>query len=711
MLESQSQETMLRLRPELQMTLHQNRGTVYCLVEDPISNSFYRIGKAEWSFATQLDGHTPQKLAYQRTLEDVGRESLSPSAAQKLIPWLLANGLVRQLDAVPTKPPARSPGRLLMNFFFAKLPLGHPDRLLARLEPPARCLFTWPALITWCLLVSYAIVLVSTDWDRFVDSARSYLAPTSWLYLLCAWLTLKVIHELFHGLACKRFGGTTGACGIMLILFSPIAFVDVTSAWRFRNKWQRIVTSAAGMYVEFAIAAVAAIIWSGSASPGIAFACQSIVVTASVSSLLFNANPLMRFDGYYILADLLEIENLYTEGRHAVRSILRGCFLGLTTPSRRHQRRDQLIITTYGFAAAGWRILVSVSLVLAAATLFHGAGLALAAAGVLFWFAIPLFNFARFVVKGSVSEKPAVRRFLVRAALVGVALAAVTCVPVPGGVNAPAIVRYAPLHDLRAETDGFVRAVHVTSGESVTAGQVLLTLANDELAAEIKGVTAETKQSLIRSRIFHSDENYSEYQAELRHHQALNERLRVLRQRAGRLIVKAPATGKVITRRVDQLHQRYVRAGQRLLSIAAESSKEINVTIPEHHIESFIAKVGEKPMVVLDGSLTPLRDAVLVGVEPGASATLRFPNLGAHNGGPLPVQPEYSTDEQGKTIEAGYRLTSPRFYGSVRLPKDVAQSLRAGEIGQVRFTDRSETIGRKLQRVADRWIGRRLPGG
>lgn len=705
-----SSEPMPRLRPELQMSLHESGDRTYCLVEDPISNSFYRIGQPEWTFASQLDGKTTPQLAYQQTIEAVGHGNFSSRAAGQMLQWLVSNRLVRSSEAPPHAAQPGSMHHLLMGAFFSKIPLCHPDRQLGKWEPYARWCFTWPAFLLWCLLIGYASCLVAGDWDRFSASATSYLSPSSWIYLLVAWLILKAIHECFHGLACKRFGGSVGACGIVLILFSPIAFVDVTSVWRFRSKWQRIVTSAAGMYVEFAIAAIAAIIWSGTPSPAIAFTCHSIVIAASVSSLLFNANPLMRFDGYYILADILEIENLYVEGRHTVRSVLRKHFLGLSTPTRPRSRRDTTIITIYGFAAAFWRILISVSLILGAASLFHGAGLVVAAAGVFFWFAVPSFNFVRLILNSHAAEQPARRRCLIGATLVGLTLIAIMCVPIPGGVSAPAIVHYEPLHDLRAESDGFVGRVHVRSGDKVQAGQVLVTIENDELVAETKMVAAETKQSLIQSRIYHSDKDYPKYQAELNRHAALKERLANLCERADRLVVRAPASGQVVTRNVDQLKGQYVKSGQRLLSIAAEDAKEIGVTIPEYHIESFLAKVGQEPTVMLDGAFSPVRDAILTRVDPSATSTLRHPVLGANHGGPLPVQPEYSANEHSGSAESGYRLTAPRFYGSVQLPAEVAKTLRAGAIGQVRFTDRAETLGRKMRRVADRWIGRRLPG-
>ena len=115
---------------------------------------------------------------------------------------------------------------------------------------------------------------------------------------------MKAIHEFYHGLICKRHGGQVPVCGIALILFSPVAFVDVTSSWKFRSKWQRIYTAAGGMYAELFVASLTALLWANSDDGLLSQICHNVIVMASVSTLLFNGNFLMRFDGYYICLGL-----------------------------------------------------------------------------------------------------------------------------------------------------------------------------------------------------------------------------------------------------------------------------------------------------------------------------------------------------------------------------------------------------------------------
>ena len=162
---------------------------------------------------------------------------------------------------------------------------------------------------------------------------------------MIAWVLLKIMHEAAHGLVCKKYGGIVSETGIMILWGMPVPYVDVTSSWAFRSKRQRIYTALAGLYVELFVAALAVLFWCHSGPGWIHYWCVHLVVIVGISSLLFNGNPLMRFDGYYVLMDLLEIPNLYGFGQQFWRSvrgkILSGVpvvFPGDTPWQRQHHR-------------------------------------------------------------------------------------------------------------------------------------------------------------------------------------------------------------------------------------------------------------------------------------------------------------------------------------------------------------------------------------
>ena len=697
---------VVRLRSDLQASLHKSGEDIAYVVEDPLNNAFFQLGPAEWDFAQQLDGATTWQQAYQRTANRFAGNLFSQESARRLVDWLMASGLTHDDGARrPRTAHTFSPWHMVSHAFFLRLPLFHPDRWLEKIHPAfAWCFSRW-SLLAWVLLCVGGFHAVMADLGRFWHSAAVYLSPSSWIHLFVIWTLLKVVHEMFHGLACKHFGGHVGACGVALILFSPVAYVDVSSAWRFRSKWRRIITSAAGLYIELAVASVAAIVWSQTDSPSTAFLCHATVMAAGVNSILFNANPLMRYDAYYILSDLLDVQNLYGDGRHASRACVRKLLLGLATPASSPDAKRPRFVLFYGLASGLWRVTVSVSLILAAARLLHGAGMVLAIVAVMLWFGIPAVQFARFVVSGNEREQPHRARFAVTLALAAAGLAAVMICPVPGGVHAPVIVEFEPLHELRAASTGFVETVRVAAGQQVRQGQTLVELRNDELASELRMVSTEVQQTAVHLRILRDQDRYAEYQAELSRRKALLEREKSLQALTQGLVVAAPADGVVLTHRPQQLLGKYVKAGEPLVSIAAESDKDIKVSIPEPYIELFLNRVGSSVNIVLNGAAGAVRSAKLVRVDPSATDLLRQPLLGAHNGGPLPVRSDESASDHGGPHA---RLVAPHFQGVVEVPQRVAQSLHVGQIGELHFTDPSENLGRRLVRFVERWLARRM---
>ncbi|MEM7313068.1 MAG: biotin/lipoyl-binding protein, partial [Planctomycetota bacterium] len=561
-----------------------------------------------------------------------------------------------------------------------------------------------PVFIGWLILLMVGAYSVAADWTRFASSASSYMSPTTWLWLWVVWLSLKVLHETFHGLVCKKYGGTLGAAGCLLILFSPVAFVDVTSSWRFRSRWQRIFTSAAGMYIEFAIAAIAAIVWARTDSGMVNFVAHSVVTTASLTTLLFNANPLMRFDGYYILADLFDFQNLSSVSRQYINGRMKQFFLGTAPPSISEIGWRLRVIEVYGVLSSMWKILISLSMVLGAAVLFKGAGIALAAFGAFCWFAMPVYKFGRYIVFGSPGMAPPSRKRFAAAAMATIlGLILLVFAPWPGGVSAPAVVQYANKITVRAATDGFVKEVLVQSGQPVKAGDVLIRLKNEELVTELKTVQFELRASNVEARKLNQSGELAAYQAEMENVKALKDKVKALRERVESLTVIAEGEGQVLNLRLDDLEGQFVEAGTTLLEVGCESEKEIEIAIAEESVDIFAQHLNERPRVSVGGRLVYAKSCKLAKVEPSASLQLRHPALGGNNGGPLAVQAAPSANG-----ESSFQLVAPRIHGTVELDPEAALNLKAGQVGTVRFWDLREMVGHRLYRNAVNWIRNKL---
>ena len=698
---------IMLLRPELSATLHQLDRKPFYVIEDPVFGRFFRIGTEEWRFACHLNGQRSLQEAYLLFRASTSTTGLLPQRVEPLCRWLIQNGLVRRADSFgepTTQVTMPTQGMLALNPFFIKIPLIRPDRLLRRLLPWCEWMMSWPCFVVWLFICGWGLESILSDFSRFVETARTFLAPHTWVYLWITWLLLKVIHETAHGLVCKKYGGFVGDSGAALILFSPVAYVDVTSAWRIRNRWHRVFISAAGIYVEFAIAAVAAIIWSRTQSITLSYTCHAVIMAATLTTILFNGNPLMRFDGYYILSDALNTQNLYADGRRYMQSLGSLLFLGRSAPVVLPSGWRRNLTRTYGVAAAFWRVVVCVSMVICAGSLFHGAGLVVAAIGVLMWLIVPLMKLGKAVMGKSPDKIASRRRLLKSVSMLGIGLTAIALTPWPGGMRAPAVVAYEPLENLRAQTAGFVVSVHVKPRQEVTAGTLLITLKNDDLRVELRQVTCELEQARIRAQTLNRRREIGQYQAELEQVKALEQRRNHLDRQYADLEIRSPIDGRVVDDDLETLVGLHVEVGTMLLRVASEDHKEIQVAIPESFVESFLDYIGHSPRVAIQGDSRSSRLGELTKVEPRATVTLWHPALGAHNGGPLPV--EAGGDDQQSNQEM--RLVSPRFQGTIRLPVDEASRLRDGQLGSVTIYDRHETVARKVVRGVSNWVKNKI---
>ena len=704
---SQPEQPRLRLRRPLHASLRESAGQPFYLIEDPVRQQFYRLGVAEWQFVSRLDGTMTMAEALQSVYPNhAGGDELSTKFADSLCRWLITNQLVDPQSLPPelrasSKPPPDPP----LNLFFIKIPLLHPERLVEWLLPRTKFLLSRPAFVAWFVLLVSGGYSVAANWSRFTDSATSYMSPWTWLWLWVVWLSLKVLHEAFHGLVCKKYGGTLGAAGCLLILFSPVAFVDVTSSWRFRSRWHRIYTSAAGMYVEFAIAALAAIVWARTENGMINFVAHSVVITASLTTLLFNANPLMRFDGYYILVDLFDFQNLSSVSRSYIMGRLKQFFLGAAPPIISESGWRLRVIEVYGVLSSIWKILISLSMILGAAILFKGAGIALAAFGVFCWFALPVYKFGRFIVSGNPGQPiPPRKRFVTTSFATVLAVLLFVFAPWPGGVSAPAIVQYANKQTARAATDGFVSEVRVHPGQFVKSGDVLVRLRNEELATELRTVEYELRATSIEARRLNQSGELAAYQAGLEDVKALKDKLRGLREKLDSLTITATRDGQVLNMRLNDLQGQFIEAGTTLLEVGCESEKEIEVAIAEEFVDTFTRHLGKQPRVAVAGKFVKADYCKFTNVEPSATLHLRHPALGGNNGGPLAVQAAASQSSESSPVQ----LVAPRIHGTVELDRDSALTLKVGQIGVVRFWDMGEMVGNRMYRNAVNWIRSKL---
>jgi putative peptide zinc metalloprotease protein len=428
-----------------------------------------------------------------------------------------------------------------------------------------------------------------------------------------------------------------------------------------------------------------------------------------VTTVFFNLNPLMRFDGYYILADFLELPNLYVRGQQYLSYLARRYMLGVAITAPTWRARKRVFVKIYGVATFAWRIVICVCLLVAAESLFFGAGIFFAAIAVLMWFAVPLCRVAKYIVCGQGVEKPSLVRFAtVCLLLAGVTVPLFVYVPWPGAKRAEAVVDYRDAKVLRVGAAGFVRQLNVRPGDRVRCGDVLAVLDNPALQAELGDLQLTIRQTELRARRFHAAGEIAAEQVEMETRKALEKRLAELQRQAAQLTITSPIDGRVVADELDSMLGTYLLDGGELMTIADESRKQLRVSIAQDDIERFQSRDRRPVRVRLVGSPLDAFSTELDEIEPGASSDVPHAALAAPGGGPLPVKSKLPSSGHSTDDSDHWELLTPRFLATINLDSERSLALKVGQIGTVTLRDGRESIGKHLYRAAQRWLRDRL---
>lgn len=702
----------LELRADLCFHLQEYRGIPCYLIEDEFNSRFFRIGIAEYRFICSLDGSTTIAQATAKNASH-GEDALGEKEATNVCKWLIDNGLAstgasrssnRLMEASSKSDKRKTVARL--NPVSQKFLLFNPNRFLTQICPMSGWIFSLPMFLVWCGVVLGAIFQIVTHWDEACGSQSRVFARNNWVWLGLSWLLLKLIHETAHGLACKRLGGDVRQCGIVLIMMLPLPFVDVTSSWRFPSKWLRILVAAAGMYVELFVAAMAAIVWSLADDGLIRQHAYNFMLAGSITTLLFNANPLMRFDGYYMLSDWLELPNLGTHGQQWLKWVGKKFYLGMDEKRPSWPEGRGWIVACYAILALIWKVIICIGLTIAAESLLFGAGVALTMGAVLFWVVWPLAKLIRLVFIGQRhQQRPGRLRFCILTLAVGATLwTLATQTPWYSRVEAPAIVDYQHRIEVRTPVAGFLADLFVSQGQIVKRGHVLARLENVELDAEIQQLKVQLESSNLRMRQFRQQASMAAYDAELENRTALAQRLTERQSQQRRLLIVANADGVVNADDLDSKQGRFFSPGSKICNIESDEHKEVHALVAQHDFDLFQQRMGKSVNVHVWGSGPGHFPARLSDLNSRARLEIPHPALGANAGGPLPVRNRIDLDGEPQSNQSQLELVNPRFLARVQLPASASLQFKCGQPAMISFRTTRGSIGEVLWESFSQWI-------
>lgn len=713
-------QAKLRLKNGLTISLQEGKYENWYLIEDDCTGDCFRVGEAEYAFLSVLDGTTNVVTAIAITASRLGAKAINEKSAIELCRWLVHSGLAttrasESFAHYEDRSQKERSRQLIerLNPISVRIKFGDPDGILSIVSPYSNALFSWPIAFCWVVLCVYAAITFASQWERFVSGSVQAASRDGLFWLGLSWFMLKIVHESAHALACKRFEGEVKSFGVLFLLLIPLPFVDVTSAWKLTNKYKRILISAAGMLAELAVASIAVLIWTNTDVGTTNTLASSLILAASLHTLVFNMNPLMRFDGYHILADWLEIPNLGNRGSEYVRNLWKRIMLGTPMPAFKAIGSQGIFIKLYGIAASIWKVLLCVTISLAALSLIPGIGVLLAVFAIVSWLLLPILRFAKSALLSSEIQPGAKRHFVCASLLCTLFIATVAMLPAPTVIRAPFVVDYEGLEVVRAEAAGIVRAVAVQDNQRVQRGDLLITLENPKVLAEIEQLETQRQQSKLRARVHKNDGDVALWQIEIETSRELETKLAELRANQTSLIVKAPVSGQIIARDLDAMVGRYVQVGQELVSIGASDRKEVLALVAQAENDSIQNAKGNSLKLRIWGH-DRFEDGVLKEVGPKTRDDLPHFAFAGMYGGPLTVVNRNQMDSEQKlrahenTELEALKLVESRVQVSVALNPETSQRLLAGQTGVLHLRSRDMTLGSYLYDNGMRWMKKRI---
>ncbi|MGN6366696.1 MAG: hypothetical protein ACTHN5_00265 [Phycisphaerae bacterium] len=723
-----------RLRTTVQISRQHFRGQPWHVVQDHTNNAFFRLAEPAYRFVGLLDGKRSVADAWKLTNEQLGDDAPTQGEAIQLLGQLYTANLLQAEVTADThslfqrykKRRQREVTSYLMNILFARLPLVDPDAFLERWLPLLGWIFSPIGFIVWIVLIALGINSIAhypAAAHELVESSRGLLKPENLLYLYVAFAAIKACHEMGHAISCKKFGRQSGTggevhvIGIMLLVFTPVPYVDASSSWALQNKWHRAIVGAAGMWVELAIASIAAMIWASTGDTGpyaqVHAFCYNVMFVASFSTVIFNANPLLRYDGYYILADLLEIPNLAQRSKDYVYFLVKKYVWNVRfARNPAYSASEEAWLMVYAIASFLMRALVSFSILFYLATVLGGALIVLAAlmalAGIITWVLVPIGQFVHYLI-----TNPELARVRSRAIGTTVAFAALVVwfvgyLRIPDHAHAQGVAEPLRMQELFAGGEGFVTAVpsldNPTTFPAIAKNTLILQQHNPDLTARF-GQDAAARKALnatlgIAMNEAQDRKNTGDVPIVRSKIAAADFALKVDNEDLQKLQLRAPQDGLLVIPDMESKQHAFLRQGDRVgvvadlshLIIRAAAANTLAGPLDNEASRQVYIRLSGRPDILLSGMITSR--------GPAGNNILPSPALGYQIGGEFGIDP---TDKNGtKTTEAFFEVRIDDLKLEQAPPEIMARyaktrqlPLLPGQRVQVRFNLQEKSIARQ----------------
>lgn len=632
------------LRSDLVTSRQRYRGESVYVLHDPVSFRTHRLDHQQYRIAVWLDGTSSLEDLFNRLVASGQLREAEEQRFFDFVAHLYQLGLV----VLPVHNGAKFYEQFqkrrdaqrrnwLMSILFLRVPLCNPDAFLCRTYPYLAWLFTRTFFGIWCVAGLAALGVVFFRFGDFMQPLSGLLSFANLPLLWCTFIGLKIWHELGHGYACRAFGGQVPECGAVLVAGNPLAYVDATATWSLPERWKRLVVMAGGMYFESMVAIPAVFVWAA-ASPGLvqSLAYQT-VITASVVTLLFNANPLMKFDGYFILAEVTKTPNLRGRSADQINRYLQLLALGSATSGASEPLRTTLGLVAYGISSAVYRVFLVVSIAMMVAHKFPIVGLVLGATYAITSLRGTIQKVHRYLMKRTETRWIRLRARVTAVLLFAGTPVAACLLPVPFAIVAWGVVAAEKEHVVRADTPGEFRGALVEPGTNVEAGTVMVRLTNENVDDLLTEKRRSVRAAVLKWEIT-SEADIVESARSMASLTALEQQLRETERQHAGLEIRSPAAGSVLSAMPDSHHGQFLSTGD-AVGLIADGHPLIRTWLSQDQLEDVVGTPGTRVRFRMPGRSTRTFFGTLRHIEPAAESVIHERALGLAGGGELRIDP------------------------------------------------------------------------
>ena len=583
----------------------------YFVIKDPLALTYFRMRTEEAFIVSLLDGKRNLKSIAEIYFREFPNSSLSLKDMATFIHQLGVSGLLnisarRFVDYARSKPKMAKNllmlwTRLIGKLIFFKIPLLDPSPWLGKLT--AKIKFIWTPWFVWSCLgfIAWTIFWLIVNIKAFSENTISFLSPSNLFLLWILLILIKTCHEFGHATTCRNFGGEVHEMGLCFICFTPCGYVDASDAWMMRQKKHKIYTTMAGIFTEFVIASVAAHFWLYLPEGLLKNIAFNAMVVASINTLFFNMNPLMKFDGYYVISDVLEIPNLRTKSITYCSYRLQKFFFGIRNIGQEKIFEDErnsrtfIIYALCAFTYMGF-IIYSLSQIFARVLQPYGLGEFGLGIGIFVQISfltfpiIKLFSdaFSPQAVSHIEKIEPTGQRLLKRFLVIGTVLVVLALLPSRYHIDRQGVVLYSKSEFISTQAGGLVSDVMVKTGDWVEADALLIKFENPSLESDLKIAQIEFELAKLQYGALQNQGSWQNSRQIAESAAALEiaatRQQRVI-EKMNQLDLKAPIAGYILTADPHRLKGQYIAPEQNLLRIGVRDSVRMLLPLTEDEVQ------------------------------------------------------------------------------------------------------------------------------